>query len=110
MKSQNKEKGKLAARNKRIESIVLHSTYRNTHSLKALALISKNHPLSFGHRTHTTISSQAAGRFGPCCYLPTKPASWKLQAGIATGNSHCSTGEAPVEGSLENIVFVLQCA
>lgn len=48
--SQNK--GKLAARNKRTESIVLHSASGNTPSPKALALISANLHVSFGHRTH----------------------------------------------------------
>lgn len=53
----------------------LHLTYRNILSHKALALISKNHPLSFGHRIHMIT---AAGGLGLRC-RPARHSQRKLQ-------------------------------
>lgn len=87
----------------------LHLTYRNTLSHKALALISKNHPLSFGHRIHMITSAEQLAGWGCAADLPATAASESCSRFSHRRSSHCSTAEAPVEGNSENLVFVLQC-
>lgn len=56
---------------------------------------------------HIAISSQASG--GAALLTCPQTSQLKYSRYCHRRYTHCSSGEAPVEGSLENLAFVLQC-